>query len=157
MALSHEMPVNRDNPITLIASRSSVAPVKPKVTLERPRSTTAPQHPARRERQARLERVEAQRLDARWTPTSRIEKPASAMMNGRLSEIDDAVEPPVAPDDGVDEQQDPPPRGHAEEIQQQIGEPGADAAARVVDAIDRGAVRPAGVAARSNVARISTR
>jgi hypothetical protein len=57
-----------------------------------------------------------------------------------------AVETPVTPPDEDQQQNDPPPGGKAENVEHQVGQPGAAAAGRVVQRRRVYGVRPAGVA-----------
>ena len=104
------------------------------------------EEPAGRERQARLDGVETKRLDpARGDQQHR----EAGERDDERPPVGDrrAVEPAVAPDDGVSEQHHPPPRGNAEEVEHQIREPRARAAAGIVDAIDGGVMRPTRIGA----------
>jgi hypothetical protein len=103
-----------------------------------------PMTPPGADRQAGLDGVEAQRLEAAAgddeddeTGERDQQRPSVA---GVLS-----LEPAVAPADGDQQEEDPPPCREAEEVQQYIGQPSAAAPGRVVQHAAVDGVRPSGI------------
>ncbi|EXI75158.1 MAG: hypothetical protein AW07_01393 [Candidatus Accumulibacter sp. SK-11] len=58
-----------------------------------------------------------------------------------------ALQSAVAPADGDQQEEDPPPCRQAEDVQQDVSQPGAAATGRVVQHAGVDGVRPAGIAA----------
>ena len=104
------------------------------------------QHAARRQRQLCRKRMEAQRFQ----PAARQhqqDKTGKCDVDGAAVGAAQTVEAAIAPPDKGQQKDHPPPRRQAEDIKQQIGEPGAAAAGRIAQHGMGGGVRPARVAA----------
>jgi len=125
MALSQEIPVTRTSDH---AGREQEQRRAGKAkSRSRPRSRLR-QHPARRERSWPGACGSAASQARSSPPAGPKSRKGDDERRCRRSSCRRAA---VAPHDRIDEQQDPPPCGHPEEVQEQIGEVGADRAARV--------------------------
>ena len=143
ISLSHDMPMNSDQPTANSAISSRVAPLKPSA-----RDSAWPiavaERAAGRVRQRRGQAIEAQRLERRTREQHQREA-------GHREPADDgtrrsrARQVAVAGDHEHDAGDHPPPRRQPEQVKQQIGEPRADDAALVLDRRAAARIRPAGI------------
>jgi hypothetical protein len=103
------------------------------------------EHPARGQRQGRLQTPETHGLEAA-TRHQQYDEPCQRDQQRAAVATEQVAQSMVAPGQQYEEQRHPPPGGKAEEVKQQVGEPGAEAPARVGDAVHHGGMRPARIA-----------
>ena len=143
MTRSHDMPKNSEEPTAKSASRSSVAPLKPRSCAQSPADHVA-QRAAWRKRQRRRQFPQPHRFErgAGKKHQHEAQDAAGQRMIARALGIADAA---VARNHEHDAADDPPPCREAEQVEQQVGEPRAgDAALLAIGAADAGK-RPAGI------------
>jgi len=88
--------------------------------------------------------MEAQRFDSA-RGRQQDDKPGQGNEEWPPVGMENALQAAVAPSHQEQQEDHPPPGGEPEEIQQEVRHPGADAAARIGDALDLRGMRPAGV------------
>jgi hypothetical protein len=99
-------------------------------------------HAAGRQRQCRLQAPEAHGLDTA-AGNQRQQEAGQCIEEGATVGVEQAIETAIAPGYGEQQEQHAPPGRNAKEIEQHIGQPGAETTAGIGDARCLGSMRPA--------------
>ena len=102
-----------------------------------------PEHAARRQRQIDLERMETQRFERRTGDQQQDEAGQRNVQGTPVGVAKRRMEAPESPPDDHGQQNDPPPRREAEQVEHQVSDPGAELAGRVEQLSGNDGVRPA--------------
>ena len=142
ISFSHDRPEKSEKPTANNASRTSVAPLKPR-NRARPCPTTSPSAPPGANGRLAGSVVQPQGLDCgtRDEHEPEAENPERQRVVGRELGVADAT---IAHDHQHQPRDHPPPGGESEEVQEQIRKPRAGDAAAIGDRFTGAGERPAG-------------
>ena len=146
-ACSHDMPENSDQPTAKSTIRKQRRAVEAGDTRERTADHVA-EHAARRAAAATRAAGRSAAPRARRSTAARGRSPGCRARSGCSLRALGMADAPIAGDDEHDAGDDPPPRGNAEQIEQEIRKPRAGDAALVRDRRADARRRPRGIVAR---------